>query len=417
MPILEANSESFLDYFKSLQKGKGTVYQGLPRSAPYQATEDETQQVQAKTPEDVVVQSPQHDESDAPEDNTASVSAKADVWGNHSLMPIDKSSADPSSHQRNTENINMSEPQSATEEKPAASGIKGKNLISSTNPPPSSHHSELQVTTRSMTTTGNNTQATTEASAATEVPATSRMPSPAPSLPPVNEESGKPTSLLSDGAAFLKALPNAAKIFQPSVRGGQTSEASSPPTVDSNSHFPSTNDEKEKSKDGGKAAGLPPIQTNGHTENLPTLSSASIAPTPSQQQQQQQLSPQHSANPWAIKSNNPMSSTLNPSSDSAHPWSATLHRARAEDSTDPWPVKPFNSAAYGEDDPIPPSASAWAVNPGFQPKKGKRMALKPLQYSEEDLLDIGKGCRKALFDRLVEMEGKGKVEVGILAGG
>ncbi|KAL9025517.1 MAG: hypothetical protein Q9196_005675 [Gyalolechia fulgens] len=411
MPILEAKSEAFLAYIKSLQKGKGTVFQGLPRSAPYRSTDDEGQQVQAKTSGDVAVPALPKDEQAAPEDGTANAAPNTDLADNHASMPVGQSSADPSSNQRHAENkvtqdAHEFEPKFPTEEEPAANGRTSNNLTSTNAHQASFHHSELQITTRSMTTAGNTTQASTEASAATEVPATSRMPSPAPSLHPVTEESGKNTTLLSDGVAFLQALPNAAKVFQPSMRGGHNSEASPPPTANFSSQFLSANG-NGKSEDGEQATQPSPIQVSPPAENFPTQSSN---PFTSTKQQQQQQSPQDSNNPWAIKAHGPAAPAINPSSESNKPWAASFDRDPSPAST-----KPSNPAAHGPGDHIPESINAWAVQSAPIPN-GKRADLKPLRYTEAELEHIGNVYRKALFDKLVEMEGKGRVVVGIVDG-
>ncbi|KAI4187474.1 MAG: hypothetical protein L6R41_002800 [Letrouitia leprolyta] len=415
MPILEANSEAFLAYFHSLQKGKGTVFHKLPRSAPYQPMEDESRDVQAKTPDDVAVTGPSKAESEEPEDPDEQT-PKADIVVNHSSTSVNEGSTDKGSHETMVEDklkhhANESEHLSPVEEEPAAHGRTSNSVTSTNAQQASSHHSDLQVTTRSMTITGNTTQTVTEASAATEVPATtSRMPSPAPSLPPAVEEFRKPTKLLSDGAAFLQALPNAAKAFQPRMRGGHNSEASPPPSATSSNHFPS-NHEDEKSEDGGQAAQSSPTKINGQIEDLLTGS-----PQPLTKSKQQPS--QHSNNSHTAEVNHHTSTFTVNEHPSYNPWAASQHRS--PDSTNPYPVKPWNPDAYGPVDHATDSnTNARAAQPVhvFRSKvktKGRAKALKSQRYTAEELVQIGKEAKKGMFDRLVEMEGKGKVRVGIV---
>lgn len=398
MPILEAKSEAFQAFIHSLRKGKGTVFQGLPRSAPYQSSGEKGQEDQAKTPKDV--------NADTPPD--------ADNLINHSSASNDEVSVDVNHYVGHVEeqlahHVNQSEHLSPIEEETVVEGRTSNSITSTNANPPSSHHSELQVTTRSITTTGNTTQSATEASAATEVPApTSRMPSPAPSSPQVTEGSRKPTTLLSDGAAFLQALPNAAKAFEPRMRGGQNSEASPSSSATFSNHFAAD----EKSENGEQATQSTPRKINGQIQDLLTGS-----PLPLSKTTKKFLNSPDSPSSAQANHHQPFS-PLN-ESDTHDPWAASLHRS--PDSTEPWPVKTWNPAAYGPDDDntFEYTNNGWAVQPVPVSKsksktKTKGKILKAQHYSAAELVQIGQEWKKGIFDKLVELGGKGRMRVGIV---
>ncbi|KAL8717062.1 MAG: hypothetical protein Q9225_005660 [Loekoesia sp. 1 TL-2023] len=356
MSMLESKSESFLEYIKSLQKGKGKVTQGLPRSAPHPSFKEASQESLAKIPEDdEVAAAPQDEPTDL--GSTLAAESTADWNLDHSQ-----------SEQKPVDDAVRSDQQAATEEKPQAKGDENSNPISTNAPTASFAQPELQVTTRSMTTTGNNTQAATEISAATEVPAVSRMPSPSPTLPQATTGSGQSTPLLSNGSAFLQALPKAAKAFQPSMRGGDQQAVEDHLTTPTASS-PSANEIKE-----GQLATSPYVQ-NG--SDIRSLSASHFPPHPNNfdaqpssfSAQADHISQQDSNPPYPTKTNI-NSSTAQPTTDSNNPWA----------------VKPISSAMHAR------------------------------RYTATELNDIGKLCKKALFDQLVEMEGKGRVVVGIVEG-
>ncbi|KAI4193124.1 MAG: hypothetical protein LQ348_002962, partial [Seirophora lacunosa] len=256
MPILEANSEAFLNLIKSLQKGKGKSYGSLslPQSITQQLFTIDDWKSPATVTKDVDAASPPSIE-DAANGHVEPIDTPPAVPGDDSLM-LEETAADEDLQEIGatspvlaeypaTEGHSEAKEQSAVDRPPSrtcdqdipfgATIPSSPEPILSADPPPNdyaNHYatssadptiSELQITTRSMTTSG---AATTQAeiSAYTEKPASSRLPSPSPAASTPAATPAWPPELLSSGSEFLAALPQAGEAFKARIRGGEERE-------------------------------------------------------------------------------------------------------------------------------------------------------------------------------------------------
>ncbi|KAL8948109.1 MAG: hypothetical protein Q9222_005678 [Ikaeria aurantiellina] len=202
------NSQAFLQIIKSLQKGKGSP--STPSDAPtHQFFQQEYRRSSAVKPPSDEGSSPPPDRSrtyrstdESPEDTWPTTLNYDDEAVEHR----DRSDGVPALVETPAFNRDMSEHPS----------FDSRALTQS-------DHTDLQVTTRSMTGTDHNTLTAT--SAVTEVPPpSSRPPSPAPEVLPQPEQPPQVqqnVSLLSNGLDFLQALHSRTKDSPPATLGAK----------------------------------------------------------------------------------------------------------------------------------------------------------------------------------------------------
>lgn len=401
MPILEANSEAFLDLIKSLQKGKGKSYGSLslPQSITQQLFTIDDWKSPATVTKDVDTASPPSIE-DAANGHVEPIGTPPAVPGDDPLM-LEETAAD-----EDLQEIGATSP--ALAEYPAAEGHSepkeqsavdqpfsrahhpdipfGATIpsspepILSADPPPNDYAnnyatssadptiSELQITTRSMTTSG---AATTQAetSAYTEKPASSRLPSPSPAASTPAATPAWPPELLSSGSEFLAALPQAGEAFKARIRGGEEreEEAASPaaPAPDDHDHQSAANFSEE-----------PVPQPCSPHRSSPVKEPAE----------------------WRT----PMETFNHPISPARHPQPGRP----ARDSLAKWHHPHFHFSINSVPEPPPPQS-----NPTHDSNAKRR---REYRYTEVELRRIGLESQRSLFENLLAMEGRGRVKVGIV---
>lgn len=441
MPILEAKSEAFLSLFKGLQKGKGKEDASLEHSEAFfqpKFTADDW-----KSP------------STVSKDLAAASEAAEELAINGNAEDVEASAAGPSDNgPESKEEVNNAETEKDGATSPAlaenvasyaAYGHTNTNNPTATNSPaneteddkksaefitesftplitaavPTDNNnanyyattssdpniSELQITTRSMTASGGNTTQA-ETSAATEKATTSRLSSPGPATPVVSTPRAEawPPGLVSSGSEFLKALPKGADAFKGRMRGGddKIEEAEDPATPTAATfaktdgatpHGDGSDHSPETSPASFREYALPNPENKNSGSDLPASHGASLSANgPSQLQDADLLPPgqEDFSEMWGV-TNSPRdrAASFDKPMTSTNPPTAALRKTR-----------PNGIPGLG-----PQFFSTWEAP---RPHPGG------FRYSVAELLRIGSQVKLGVFETLVKMEGKGRVNVRIL---
>ncbi|KAL8928261.1 MAG: hypothetical protein Q9208_001971 [Pyrenodesmia sp. 3 TL-2023] len=443
MPILESKSEAFLNFFKSIQKGKGKENASLDSSEAFSQPKFTTDDW--KSPSTV-------------SKDFAAASEAAEEPATNGNAGNDASAVGPSdTGLESNGNVNNAESKEDGATSPAlvgnvtahvAYGHTNPNYTTATDSPANetqddkkltefatesfappvttavppvnndanyyattssdANIGELQVTTRSMTASGGNTTQA-ETSAATEKATTSRLSSPGPATPAVSTPRAEawPPGLVSSGSEFLKALPKATDAFKGRVRGGDDKiEEEEDPATPTLATFAKT--DGATTHDNGL----------GHSPDASAASFREYAlPNPENTNSGSDLPAPYEA---SISANGPSQLP------EAEPTS--LLSPGQEDFSEMWGVtnSPRNRAA-SVDKPMPSTNRLTAKLPnkarshgiaGLEPQffsTGGRPNPPPggFRYSVAELLKIGSQRKLHVFEMLVKMGGRGRVKVSI----
>ncbi|KAL9020253.1 MAG: hypothetical protein Q9185_002536 [Variospora sp. 1 TL-2023] len=423
MPILEANSEAFLNIIKSLQKGKGKSHGSLnlPESVTQRLFTVNDWKTEATVTKDVDAASPPFEEpvtsgpvkpidesATAPLDNPPEPKDKAteaDFQGVGATSPAlaayapahghfepnEQFGTDNSFEQTHLQNVPFDQytppsPEPILSADPLPNDYANNYATSSTDPA----ISELQITTRSMTTSG---AATTQAetSACTEKPPSSRFPSPSPEASTPAPPPVWPPGLLSSGAEFLKALPHAGGAFKSRIRGGQEREGGTALVAASDHYQYAANDNQEEIEPKQQPHSLHPPRTEEPPEWTPMGAFTHPLPTNS-----------GFPNPSATHPHNPSPSPFEPGHNFSDMWGIP----KQDPSTLPTNGVHGNLATPANDPPPSPKprhdfSDMWGI------KSARR-------YTVAELRRLGLESQRALFENLLAMQGSGRVRVGVV---
>ncbi|KAI4129978.1 MAG: hypothetical protein LQ338_001984 [Usnochroma carphineum] len=374
MPILESKSEAFLHFISSLQKGKGKENSSPDTSQPsvqqvFTADDWKTPTTIVKDVEAAaapVVETPNNgtvepavagptdnqpeSEGINPTNSSKDIGVADPALAEHAAANGFSSTVDVAVVGATDDNAPYIEENTTMNDTAQATGATADEPNHYATTSKDPSISELQITTRSMTTSG---AATTqpEISAATEKPASSsRLPSPAPAASTPTTSAWPSSGLLSSGSDFLKALPQAAEAFKSRMK---KVEAITPTTA--------TLDDDDDGNAAAAAAG------------------ASEWPKEEEQAAGRQS---------GYRESHPL----------PHPEGGRSFG---------WMQHSTASAGFGE-------ASYGPVAATHTPSPRQQDQSTMIRYSEALLKKIGMQTKEALFGKLVEMEGKGRVDVGIV---
>ncbi|KAI4187559.1 MAG: hypothetical protein LQ346_005470 [Caloplaca aetnensis] len=443
MPILDANSEAFLNFFKGIQKGKGKENASFESSealfgpkftaddwkSPATVTKDfaaasegleepasngkaENVGVTATSPNSQEPESEEKtnnvgfEESGTASPGLAENAAAHAAYGHTSTNdPTDTNSAANGTPGDEKPAVFASEsfapPTAAAEPL-----VNEANYYATTSNDPTV--SGLQIITRSMTASGGDTTQV-NTSAATEKATTSWLPSPGPATPEVSTPRAEawPPGLVSSGSEFLKALPMASDAFKARMRGGVNSiEEENDPTTPISATFASNHgitthasgfyQSPEASLASFQEYALPNPEEAGSNRDLPTSYELSTSTNASFKQPEADAS----------------SLLLPGQEDFSGMWGVKNTRRDRAASMD----KPasFTNASYPEQ-PNTGRASLLAPGqPAYSAKGTPRFYPRGVRYTEAELLEIGLEKKLGLLEELVEFGGKGRVRVGIM---
>ncbi len=364
MPVLEANSEAFLNFYKGLQKGKGTENASLVSSEAFSEpkfTADDWKSPATVTKDFAAASKalgePVTNEKAESDEKLNNVDFEKSGAGSPGLA--EKAAAHVAYGHTDTDDPTAVEPPVNNE----------ANYYAAT----SNDHtvSKLQIITRSMTASGGDTTLANN-SAATET-----------------------CGLVSSGSEFLKALPKASGAFKAGIRGGVDSiEVDNDPTTpisatSSNDYGIATyadvlHQSPEVSLASFREYALPNPEEAGSSRDLPTSFEMKISTNASSKQ------PKADA-----------SSLLSPGQ---------------EDFSEMWGVKNTSRGrAAFMDKPAAFTNTSYREQPNTVRVKGPpRFYPRGVRYTVAEMLEIRLEKKLGLLEQLVELGGYGRVEVGIL---